>query len=104
VGRRPFWVRSAPPEKPRYRELGDDFATLLQCVQHGSHVEFAVQGGLDADLDIVKIDEDGDLQFLFHFEILKLGSRWGAGGPSGPGPPRRKSRGTATGQRARWRR
>ena len=54
------------PAPVRVRKLGDDFAALFQRVQHGSHVEFAVQCGLDADFDIVKIDEHGDLEFLFH--------------------------------------
>ena len=54
------------PAPVRVSELGDDFAAFFQRVQHGSHVEFAVQGGLDADFDIVEIDEHGDLEFLFH--------------------------------------
>ena len=48
-------------------KFGDDFAPFFQCVQHGCDVEFAVQRGFDADFDIVKIDEHGDLEFLFHF-------------------------------------
>ena len=50
----------------RIGELGDDFAAFLQRVQHRRHVEFAVQCGLDADLDVIEIDKHGDLQFLFH--------------------------------------
>ena len=63
-----------------------DFASFFQRVQHGRDVKFAVQGGLHADFDVVKIDEHGDLEFLFHFEILAFGT--GCAGPSGP--PRRK--------------
>ena len=63
------------PAPVRVRELGDDFAAFLERVQHRRHVEFAVQCGLHADFDIVKIDEHGDLQFLFHFEFLKPGDR-----------------------------
>ncbi len=74
------------PSPIRIRELGDDFAPFLQRVQHSRDVEFAVQGGLHADFDIVKIDEHGDLEFLFHVEILTFGN--GRAGPSGP--PRRK--------------
>jgi hypothetical protein len=50
----------------RIRELGDDFAALFERVQHGRDIEFAVECGLDADFDVIEIDEDGDLQFLFH--------------------------------------
>ena len=35
-------------------------------IENGRDVKFAVQGALHADFDIVEIDEDGDLQFLFH--------------------------------------
>ena len=48
------------------RELGDDIAAFLQCVERERHVELAVQRRLHADLDVVVIDEHGDLQFFLH--------------------------------------
>ena len=44
------------------RHLGDDFAAFLDGFEHGSHVERLVHGGLDADFDVVEIDEHRDLQ------------------------------------------
>ena len=36
--------------------------------EHGADVELAAEGGLDADLDVVEIDEYGNLQSLIgHF-------------------------------------
>src|SRR6185295_2383118 len=43
-------------------DLGDDFATLLDRVQDDTDVELLAEGGLDADLDIVEVDENGDVQ------------------------------------------
>ena len=64
------------PAPVRVRELGDDFAAFLERVEHGRNVEFAVQRALHADFDIVEIDEDGDLQFLFHLQSYRaLGDR-----------------------------
>ena len=51
------------------RKLGDDFAAFLERVEHGRYIEFAMQRALHADFDIVEIDEDGDLQFLFHSQF-----------------------------------
>ena len=44
-------------------DLGDDFAALLDGFEHGADVELQVEGGLDADLDVVEIDEYGNLEF-----------------------------------------
>ncbi len=45
-------------------DLGDDLATLLDGFEHGADVELAPERGLDADLDVVEIDEYGKLQTL----------------------------------------
>ena len=87
------------PAPVRVSELGDDFAAFLQRVQHGSHVKLAVQCALDADFDVVEIDEDGDLQFLFHFWFLITGRR--RAGPGGP--PRLEGRRSAGGRSVRQR-
>ena len=42
-------------------DLGDDFAALLERFEHGADVEMFVEGGPDADLDVVEIDEHGDV-------------------------------------------
>ena len=55
------------PAPVRVSKLSDNFAAFLERIEHGRDVEFAVQGALHADFDIVEIDEDGDLQFLFHY-------------------------------------
>ena len=55
------------PAPVRVSKLSDDFAAFLECIEHCRDVKFAVQGALHADLDIVEIDEDRDLQFLFHY-------------------------------------
>ncbi len=44
------------------RDLGDDFAALLDCFEDGADIELKVEGGLDADLDVVEIDKNGNLQ------------------------------------------
>ena len=44
-------------------DLGDDLAALLDRFEHGADVELEVEGGLDADLDVVEINENGNLQF-----------------------------------------
>ena len=45
----------------RVGDLGDDLAALLDGLEDGADVEWLVHGGLHADLDVVEIDEDGDL-------------------------------------------
>ena len=41
-------------------DLGDDLATFLDGFEDEADVEVAADGGLDADLDVVEVDEDGD--------------------------------------------
>ena len=43
-------------------DLGDDLAALLDGVEDDADVEVLVEGGLDADLDVVEVDEDGDVR------------------------------------------
>jgi hypothetical protein len=38
-------------------ELGDDFTALLDGFEHGANIELNVEGGLDADFNVVEIDE-----------------------------------------------
>ena len=47
-------------------DLGDDLAPLFQRFEHHRNVELALQRRFDADLDIVEVDEDRDLEVLFH--------------------------------------
>ena len=44
------------------RHLGDHLAAFFHRFEHGADVEMATEGGLDADLDIVEVDEEGDLE------------------------------------------
>ncbi len=41
-------------------DLGDDLAALLDGLEDEADVELAADGALDADLDVVEVDEDGD--------------------------------------------
>ena len=45
-------------------DLGDDLAALLDGVEDGADVELLAEGGLDADLDVVEVDENGDVQAI----------------------------------------
>ena len=45
--------------------LGDDVAALLERFEHDADVELRVEGVLDADLDVVEIDEDCNLETCF---------------------------------------
>ena len=49
------------PSPIRIRDLCDDFAAFLEFVKHRRHIEFSLQRGLDADFDIIEIDEHGNL-------------------------------------------
>ena len=42
-------------------DLGDDLAAFLDGLEDEADVELAADGGLDADLDVVEVDEHGDL-------------------------------------------
>ncbi len=48
-------------------DLGDNFPALLQRVEHRGNIELPLQRRFDADLDIVEVDEYGDLELFFHF-------------------------------------
>ena len=41
-------------------------AAFLDRFEHGADVERLIEGGLDADLDVVEIDEHCDLESLFY--------------------------------------
>ena len=43
-------------------DLGDDLAALLDGVENDADVELLAERGLDADLDVVEVDENGDVQ------------------------------------------
>ena len=45
-------------------DLGDDLAALLDGFEDEADVELLAEGGLDADLDVVEVDEDGDVQAI----------------------------------------
>ena len=46
-------------------DLGDDFAPFLDGLEDEADIEIATDGGLDADLDVVEVDEDGDAVAVF---------------------------------------
>ena len=46
-------------------DLGDHLAAFLERFENGGNVERLIQGGLDADLDVVEINEDRDFQLCF---------------------------------------
>ena len=45
-------------------DLGDDFAALLEGVEDDADVEVLAEGGLDADFDVVEVDEYGDVEAI----------------------------------------
>src|SRR5262249_61083882 len=45
-------------------DLADDFAALLDGVEDGADVEVLAERALDADLDVVEVDENGDVQTI----------------------------------------
>ncbi len=54
----------AGPRPVGIRDLGDDLAAFLERLENGVDVEMFPEGGLDADLDVVEIDEDGKIQAI----------------------------------------
>src|SRR5436190_21387527 len=55
----------AGPRPVAVRRLADDVAALAQRLEHNADVEGGVEGVLDADLDVVEIDEDCNLETCF---------------------------------------
>src|SRR5450755_3305062 len=51
-------------------ELGDQVAALLERIQWERYIEFPPERGFYADLDIVVIDEYGDVKFFLHWFFL----------------------------------
>ena len=45
-------------------DLGDDLAALLDRVEDDADVELLAEGGLDADFDVVEVDENGDVETI----------------------------------------
>ena len=45
-------------------DLGDDLAALLDGVEDDADVELLAEGGLDADFDVVEVDEYCDVQTI----------------------------------------
>ena len=55
-------------------DLGHDLAAFLDGFEHDADVERRTEGGLHADLDVVEIDEDRDLQSGFcQWVVLRFG-------------------------------
>ena len=50
-------------------DLGHDLAALFKRFQHERDVELALQRGFHANLNIVEVDKDSDLQVLFHVHL-----------------------------------
>ena len=48
----------------RVGDLGDHLAAFLDAVENDPDVEMFVEGALDADFDVVKVDENGDVQTI----------------------------------------
>ena len=46
------------------RDLRDDLAALLDGVEDDADVELLAEGGLDADFDVVEVDEDSDVETI----------------------------------------
>src|SRR5439155_14108570 len=72
---RPAVLAGARPV--RVRDLGDDLAALLDGVEDGADVELLIEGRLDADLDVVEVDEDGDVEAILmgQTEVLAVANR-----------------------------
>src|SRR5206468_12590551 len=54
------------------RDLGDDLAAFLDRVEDGADVELLVERRLDADLDVVEVDEDGDVETILRSQMTSL--------------------------------
>ena len=46
------------------RDLGNHLTAFFDGFEHRAYVELKAESGFDADLDIVKVDENGNLEFL----------------------------------------
>ena len=65
------------------RDLADDLAALLDRVEDGADVEVLAERALDADFDVVEVDENGDVQTIlvgqndsfFHSAIAVVGAQ-----------------------------
>jgi hypothetical protein len=50
-------------------DLGDHFAAFLDGVEDDADVELLAECGLDANLDVVEVDENGDVQAVLMRQI-----------------------------------
>ena len=46
-------------------DLGDHLAAFLDGVENDADVELLAEGGLDADFDVVEVDEDGNVEAIW---------------------------------------
>src|SRR5262249_10838960 len=53
-------------------DLGHHLAAFLDGVQNGADVELLVERGLDADLDVVEVDEYGDVETILMGQSASL--------------------------------
>ena len=53
-------------------DLGDHLAALFDRVENGADVEVLVQRALDADFDVVEVDEDGNVETLLVGQYCSL--------------------------------
>src|SRR5262249_28327077 len=52
----------ASPRPVRVGDLGDDLTALLERFENGADVEVLAERALDADFDVVEVDENGNVQ------------------------------------------
>ena len=48
----------------RVGNLGDDLAAFLDAVEYDADVEMFVECAFDPDLDVVEVDENGDVETI----------------------------------------
>ena len=66
----PGGVFKLPPI--RVSDFGDDLSPLLQRFEHDRYIELPLQRRFDADLYVVEVDEDRDLEMLIHGHLRVL--------------------------------
>ncbi len=70
LGELPRGIFQLPPV--RVGDFGDNFASFFQRFEHDRNIEFALQRRFDANLDIVEVDEDRDLEVLVHVHLREM--------------------------------
>lgn len=56
----------------RVGDLGDDLAAFLDAVEHDANVEVLVESAFDADLDVVEVDENRDVEAFLMRQSVSL--------------------------------